>query len=53
MGKGTGRGCRLCLGGLFPCCILSGVVLLGLAVALYVKFPDVITDQVNKVPVYG
>ena len=41
--------CRLCLGVLFPCLILTGLVLIGLAVALYVKFPDVITGQVNRV----
>lgn len=48
MGKARSKTCTVCLGGLFPCLFLTGLVLIGLGVALYFKFPDVVTDQINK-----
>lgn len=48
MGK-KGNKCRICLGICFPCCILTGLTLIGLGVALYLKFPDLITSQIDKV----
>ncbi len=49
MGKTGSKWCTVCCGILFPCCILTGLVLIGLGVTLYLTFPDVVASQINKV----
>ena len=46
---GSGSGCRVCLGVLFPCFILTGLVFIGAGVALYFTSPDVISSQIDQV----
>lgn len=49
MGKKASKRCTVCLGFTFPICFLAGVALIVGGVALYLKFPSVITGQVDKV----
>ena len=49
MGKKSGKTCRLCLGMLFPTCLLLGLAAIGLGITMYLEYPSVVANQVAKV----
>jgi len=49
MGGKARHACTFCLGATFPMCFLLGLALIAGGIALYMEYPSIIADQVNKV----
>ena len=46
------RKCTVCIGCFFPCAFLLGAALVALGVAMYLEFPSLLIDVVDKASDY-